>query len=200
MQTYLIVSAFRQRRNKKGQLFGWHLSIYETPETKWGHDYVTGAYQEDPAESWKKIVSRMKSHFPAAEDEQVWKLLGMKYPGEDNRPEKKKKAVNRKLPRAQELPWPENLMREIGLELVFPDTGVYRELSDDQMVGLLYVTGMLKEKEQTVIRLRYEDHRSLQETADSLSLSRERIRQIKRVRSAALASKRKKISLSSACR
>ena len=34
MQTYLIISGFHQRKNRRGQEYGWHLSVYETPETK----------------------------------------------------------------------------------------------------------------------------------------------------------------------
>ena len=95
MQTYLIVSAFRQRKNKKGQLYGWHLSVYETPETKWGRDVIASGYKEDPAKSWETIVSRMKTHFPEAEEEQVRKLLSIKYPGETEKPKKEKKPVVR---------------------------------------------------------------------------------------------------------
>lgn len=95
MQTYLIVSAFRQRKNKKGQLYGWHLSVYETPETKWGRDVIASGYKEDPVKSWKTIVSRMKTHFPEAGEEQVRKLLGIRYPGETEKPKKEKKPVVR---------------------------------------------------------------------------------------------------------
>ena len=91
MQTYLIVSAFRQRKNKKGQLFGWHLSVFETPETKWGRDVVSACYNEEPSESWEKIVSRMKTHFPKAGKDQVQKLLGIRHPGETVKPKKKTK-------------------------------------------------------------------------------------------------------------
>ena len=41
MQTYLIVSDFRQKRNRRGQSYGWHLGLIETPETKWGRAFVT---------------------------------------------------------------------------------------------------------------------------------------------------------------
>ena len=95
MQTYLIVSAFRQRKNKKGQLYGWHLSVFETPETKWGRDVVTFCYHEEPAESWEKIVARMKLHFPKAEKEQVQKLLGIRHPGETEKPRREKKQILR---------------------------------------------------------------------------------------------------------
>ena len=88
MQTYLIMSDFRQRKNKKGQYYGWHLAVMSTPETKWGRDFVTSDYKEKPDISWEKIASHMKDHFPDAEDEQIDKLLGIKHPGETKRSKK----------------------------------------------------------------------------------------------------------------
>ena len=94
MQSYLIMSDFRQRKNKKGQPYGWYLAVLETPETKWGRDAVASGYTEDPKESWKKIVSRMKEYFPDAGEDQINRLLGIRYPGEmkkkANAPKKEK--------------------------------------------------------------------------------------------------------------
>ena len=181
MQTYLIVGDFRQKKNKKGQPFGWHIALMETPETKWGREYVTSCYPEDPAISWQRITEKMKSGFQNAGDKEIIKMLGIKYPGAESKPvgpEKEKKTPKPRIIRPQELPWPENLMTEIGLTEVFPETGTYAALTADQMVGLIQVLGDLKDNEQTVIRLRYEEHKSLQETADNFGLSKERIRQI----------------------
>ena len=61
MQTYLIISDFRQRKNKSGQEYGWHLSVYETPETKWGRDFVASGYFADPKESWNRIAAHMRN-------------------------------------------------------------------------------------------------------------------------------------------
>ena len=182
MQTYLILSDFRQRKNKRGQFYGWHIAAVETPETKWGRDFVTSGYKEDPVESWNRIVERVKQHFPSATDENIQKIRGIRWPGQSaeksvQTQKKTRKNVTRKNPRPQELPWPENLITEIGLDKVFPATGVYKEFTNDQMVGLLHVMDELKEKEQTAIRLRYEEHRTLKEIADLFGLSRQRIRQ-----------------------
>ena len=180
MQTYLIISDFRQRKNKNGQEYGWHLSVYETPETKWGRDFVASGYSADPMESWKTITAHMKKLYPEATESQAWRLLGIRWPGETAAPKKepKKKVVKERMLKPQELPWPENLITEVGLNLVFPDSKEYHDLTDDQMVGLLHVFGQLKENEQTALRLRYEEHKTLQETADAFGLSRERVRQI----------------------
>ena len=46
MQQYLCVRNFRQRKNKKGEAYGWPIAVYATPEHLWGCDYVTSAYKE----------------------------------------------------------------------------------------------------------------------------------------------------------
>ena len=182
IQTYLIISDFRQRKNKKGQEYGWHLAVMETPESKWGRAHVAGGYAEEPEESWKRIEERMKRFYPEADEKAVRKMLGIRHPGETvqkaRETAKAKKPAERRILRPQQLPWPENLVTEIGLQLVYPETGTYAPLTDDQMVGLLYAMGTLKDKEQTGIRLRYEEHRTFRDTGDHCNLSTERIRQI----------------------
>ena len=181
MQTYLIMGDFQQKKNRKGQPFGWHIALMETPETKWGREFVTSCYSEDPTMSWQKITGKMKSGFQNAEDKAIIQMLGIKYPGAESRPvkpEKEKKTHTPRSRRPQELPWPENLMTEIGLGKVFPETGKYTALTEDQMAGLTYAIGKLKEKEQTVIRLRYEQHRTLKAAGEPLGVSGNRVRQI----------------------
>ena len=84
MQTYLILSDFRQRKNKKGQNYGWHIAAVETPETKWGRDFVTLAYKEEPMVSWNRIVERVKQHFPSATNETIQKILSIRWPGQSS--------------------------------------------------------------------------------------------------------------------
>ena len=93
MQTYLIMGDFCQKKNKKGVPYGWYIAVMETPETKWGREFVASAYAEDPAESWQKIITHMKKFFPEASDDQLQKLLGIKYPGVERKPEKKEKKL-----------------------------------------------------------------------------------------------------------
>ena len=76
MQTYLIMSDFRQKINRKGQSYGWHIAALETPETKWGYDFVAGGYKEMPEESWERISGRLKEFFPSADDKAIRKVLG----------------------------------------------------------------------------------------------------------------------------
>ena len=81
MQTYLIMGDFRQKKNKKGQAYGWHIAVMETPETKWGRAFVTSEYRSDPAVSWQRIVEKMRENFPVAEDDRIRKLLGIRSAG-----------------------------------------------------------------------------------------------------------------------
>ena len=180
MQTYLIISDFRQRKNAKGKEYGWYLAVYETPETKWGRDHVASAYSSDPEASWGRITAQLKEHYPEADDKQILKLLGIRWPGEDRKPQKvpKKKIKKERIVRPQQLPWPENLITEIGLNLVFPDTNEYKELSPDQLAGLIHAFDSLKENEQTALRLRYEEHKTFRECGDVYGVSPARIGQI----------------------
>ena len=77
MKTYLCVRDFRQRRNKKGELYGWPIAIYTKPETLWGYDHVTSAYKESSADSGARITEHMKDIYPIATSAQMKKVLGI---------------------------------------------------------------------------------------------------------------------------
>jgi len=78
IQTYLIMSDFRQKKNKLGQEYGWHIAAFETPETKWGYENTTALYKEDPSESWGRILGQMRIHFPDADEKEIRKVLGLR--------------------------------------------------------------------------------------------------------------------------
>ena len=89
MQTFLLVNDFRQKINKKGQPYGWHIAAVTTAETKWGYDYIAEGYKEQPADSWKKIQKHIKSFYPTAEEEDINKVLSIRYPGEGKKKSKR---------------------------------------------------------------------------------------------------------------
>ena len=76
MQTYLCVRDFRQRKNKKGEAYGWPVAVYCTPEHLWGRDHVTSAYAESAASSGEKIAAHMREIYPIATRQQVHRLVG----------------------------------------------------------------------------------------------------------------------------
>ena len=69
-----------QKRNKRGEGYGWHLAALETPETKWGYDFIGSRYSEKPEESWKAIRDRMLECFPDARETEIQKMLCIRYP------------------------------------------------------------------------------------------------------------------------
>ena len=86
MQTYLIMSDFRQKQNRRGQGYGWFLAVLATPETKWGYDFVTSDYASAPQESWRRILEQVNRFCPDADEKKVRQMLGIRYPGEGKTP------------------------------------------------------------------------------------------------------------------
>ena len=78
MRTYLIMGDFRQRTNKKGEGYGWHIAAMETPETKWGYACLAAGYSEAPEESRARIFAHVRARFPAASERALQKVLGLR--------------------------------------------------------------------------------------------------------------------------
>lgn len=76
MQMYLCCRDFRQRKNKKGELYGWPIAIYSTPEHIFGRELVTSAYKESPADSGKRIAEHLIEKYPEATKAQIKQALG----------------------------------------------------------------------------------------------------------------------------
>ncbi len=74
MQTFLLISGFRRKLNKRGEEYGWHLPCFMTPETKWGYDFVNSA-EEQPDASWEKITARIRACFPKADEAAIRKIM-----------------------------------------------------------------------------------------------------------------------------
>lgn len=76
METYLVISDFRRRENKRGEEYGMEVSILLPPESIWGYDTVTAAYSESPKKSWERQINRVKELYPDADDQSIIHLLG----------------------------------------------------------------------------------------------------------------------------
>ena len=76
MQTYLVITDFVRRKNKKGAEYGMPVSILQPPEALWGYETVTKAYDEKPEVSWERIVNRVEEQFPGNERGEIIKLIG----------------------------------------------------------------------------------------------------------------------------
>lgn len=137
MKTYLCVRDFRQRKNKKGEAYGWAIAVYATPEHIFGYEHVTSAYKEEPVESGKRIVKHMMEVYPIVQAQQIRKVIGAPA-GEPVKKDKKAKRVD----------YPANLFRDLKLDIKNPTV--------DQIYGLEFVLEQLKDMQQEVIHLRYE--------------------------------------------
>ena len=76
MGGYLLIRDFRQRRNKKGQPYGWPISVYATPEALWGYGHISSAYAEPPAQSRQLIFEQVGRAFPSATEASLCRVLG----------------------------------------------------------------------------------------------------------------------------
>ena len=63
MQTFLLMADFRQRINKQGQPYGWHVAAIMTPETKWGYEHINSIHRT-PEESKERILGHLEKYFP----------------------------------------------------------------------------------------------------------------------------------------
>ncbi|MBO4628280.1 MAG: hypothetical protein J5645_09925 [Lachnospiraceae bacterium] len=76
MQLYLVITDFRRRVNKRGEAYGMAVSIPLPPETVWGYETVTSAYNEDPASSRERIAAHIRKLYPAASEKDIDRLVG----------------------------------------------------------------------------------------------------------------------------
>ena len=76
MQTYLVISDFHRRVNKRGEEYGMPVSVLLPPEAIWGYETVTSAYGEDAAKSRQRIADRIYEQFPDATDAGIIKMIG----------------------------------------------------------------------------------------------------------------------------
>jgi hypothetical protein len=76
MQTYLVITDFCRRKNKRGEEYGMSVSILQPPETIFGYEAVTSAYNEKPAESRARIAAHIRKLFPGASDGDIDRLIG----------------------------------------------------------------------------------------------------------------------------
>ena len=179
MQTYLIACDFEKRVNRRGQISGsLHETIFCTSESKWDYDFVTAEYGEEPSSSWEKIISQLRRFFPDVNDRNAFKLLGITVG--DVAIGKPMKQVNKKekiIPSYQ-LPWPESVITEIGLQRVFGNDQ-YKPLTDDQIEGLDYaLDNLLTTKEKDIILRRYKEHKTYTQIGIEYERSKNRVIQI----------------------
>lgn len=73
--TYLVVKDFRQKKNKMGLPYGWHIAVYATPESLFGEERLSSDYARDPALSRAACIGQVKRHFGAATEREIAAVL-----------------------------------------------------------------------------------------------------------------------------
>lgn len=76
MQTYIVITDFHRRRNRRGEEYGMPVSVMLPPEAVWGYETVTAAYKESPDVSRQRIADRIRDQFPDADEACIDKLIG----------------------------------------------------------------------------------------------------------------------------
>ncbi len=74
-ETYLVVSNFKRRLNKKGEEYGWHVAAYSTPENIWGYDHITKHYNDDVSKIRELIIDNAVNNFGDFDIKDFLKLL-----------------------------------------------------------------------------------------------------------------------------
>lgn len=75
MQTYLTVKAFKARRNKKGEPFGWPVAVYCKPEKLWTDQTARMAYRESPENSLTRMINHMQMQYPEIPEKTIRRVL-----------------------------------------------------------------------------------------------------------------------------
>lgn len=76
MQTYLVITDFHRRINKRGEEYGMPVSVMLPPEAVWGYETVTSAYNESPEQSYDRITARIQEKFPDAQESEIISVIG----------------------------------------------------------------------------------------------------------------------------
>lgn len=64
MQCYLTIRGMQRKRNKKGEAYGWPCSVYARAEDLFGARVIEQGYEEDPADSKKRILAHLQEILP----------------------------------------------------------------------------------------------------------------------------------------
>ena len=76
MQTYINIADFEYMMDRHGNLYGWGVARYTTPEAQFGADLFTATYKTEPKTSKEKIVRHLTKLLPVATEQQILKVMG----------------------------------------------------------------------------------------------------------------------------
>lgn len=76
MQCYITTSDFEYMLDKNGNVYGWGVARYATPELQFGSFFTDRVYANEPAESKKKLIEYLKKLLPQATEKQILGIVG----------------------------------------------------------------------------------------------------------------------------
>ena len=74
-QAYLVIRAFRRRRNARGLEYGWPVAVYTPAEHLVSPELIAAAYREEPSESAQKLLGILKKAAPGAPESALLQLI-----------------------------------------------------------------------------------------------------------------------------
>ena len=72
---YVIIADFKYRVNKMGEIYGWGVTRYETPEYHFGAAFTDKVYEHSPEESKEILIDRIEYLRPKASFEEIEKFV-----------------------------------------------------------------------------------------------------------------------------
>ncbi len=75
MQTYILVSSFHRRLNRKNEAYGWSVANYTLSEQYFGEAHVRSAYGCSTIEAMDRILQKLKQHFPDISREEAERMI-----------------------------------------------------------------------------------------------------------------------------
>ena len=74
-QGYVLISDFVYERSRTGQVYGWGVAQYSTPERFFGPSFRETLYTRSPETSFARLFEHMKKLLPWAEDAALRRIL-----------------------------------------------------------------------------------------------------------------------------
>ncbi len=75
MQTYVNTADFVYMKDKRGNVYGWGVAEYTTPEAAFGEDYISKAYSEEPEMSFERIKKHLLKTLKNADEKTLTRLI-----------------------------------------------------------------------------------------------------------------------------
>ena len=77
-QHYIVIRAFKQRTNRRGEAYGWSLGQLSTAETLYGSEHISSGYRYERDEDFGMLMEQAKKFCPGADEKALKKLLELR--------------------------------------------------------------------------------------------------------------------------